>query len=112
MAKPCVLLLSATLCALLCCSTYARTLAQVSSAFALLLCLKTYRSNFEHCFPAQTVVLTGQLMWAFVSEVCNRRRLAPTSLTNAPVCVVQSAIDLTTPASDGDSEGDSQSAAG
>ena len=57
-------------------------------------------------------MLTGQLMWAFVSEVCNRRRLAPISLTSPPVCVVQSVIDLTTPANDGDSEGDSQSAAG
>ncbi len=116
MAKPCVLLLSATLCALLCSSTHARTLAQVSGAVALLLCLKTYTRNCEHCLPAQTVVLTGQLMWTFVSQVrskvCNRRRFAPTSLTNPLVCVVQSAIDLTTPASDGDSAGDSQSAAG
>lgn len=51
MAQPYVLLLSATLCALLFSSTHARTLAQVSGAIALLLCLTQFcaRPSRSNC---------------------------------------------------------------
>lgn len=44
--------------------------------------------------------------------MCDRRCFAPTSLTNPLVCVVQSDTLVLDPASDGTSDGDSQSAAG
>ena len=62
--KPCLFLLGANICALLCTSTHARSLAQVSRLVASLLRVPDVPEQCEHYLPAQTLrseeVLTGQ----------------------------------------------------